>query len=309
VVADASAMGQAAAARIGETVALSVEAAGDLTITSGGQPVTPTGTFPLTGGPVTLFVHDHLLISELVPGFGPAYIELFNPTAQAIDLSGYYLSDADDYNSPKVKEYYNVPTGANFESSSAYDAIVRFPAGATLAPGAFAVVAIEGTGFQTAYGMAPDFCMRDATGGAQQMLTPDTSNPANWVAAPVGTQVYLFTGGEPVVLFFWDGQSDLVQDVDSLYLGNVVSSASGDPHDKTGTQVDGPDADTTPSTFLADTSAAQQGTLTGGGPWQRVDYTEAGEARTGGNGITGNDEMSEPVSLTFTIGTATPGAP
>ncbi len=79
--------------------------------------------------------------------------------------------------------------------------------------------------------------------------------------------------------------------------------------DKTGVQVDGPDADTTPSVYVADTPAAQQVSVSGT-IVQRIDFTEGSETPTGGNGVTGNNELSENVNVTFvTATTATPGTP
>jgi len=309
VTADTSAVGATALARIGQTIELSVEAAGDLTITSGGQPVTPTGNFPVGGGARPLELNDHLLISEVaietVTWQGDDFIELFNPTAQAIDLSTYYLCDNHDASGSQAVIYANLPTGANYPKGDTVDFMARFPAGATIAPGATALIALDGAAFQATYGRSADFCARNPAGTAQQLLTPDSSTPVNWVPIGVDAGVYLFELGEPIVLFSWDGQSDLVQDVDYVHMG----SGSTSRHDKTSMQVDGPDADTAPSTYLADTGKAQQGTLTGAGPWQRIDFTEAGEARTGGNGVTGHDETSEPLGLTFTTGTASPGTP
>lgn len=303
VVVDATAAGQVAMSRIGQTVALSVDAA-----TSIQSSVSAQGPFPLSGS-VALGINDHLLISELVGDPTAAeFVELFNPTGLPIDLSNVYFTDADDLNAPKTLEYYKLPTGANYNpSNTVTDYLVRFPAGATIAPGACVVMATDGAGFMTTYGKPADYCTRNPAGGSVQMLT----SPGNgtWTAAPTGSSTSLFPDGEPMTLFTWDGQSDLVQDLDYLYVGPKSTGNANDPHDKTAVAIDGPDADTTPSVYLADTPAAQQSNVLGD-IVQRIDFTEGTERKTGGNGLTGHDETSENVNVTFITGTtATPGTP
>lgn len=303
VVVDASATGQAAMGRIGQTVALSVDAA-----TSIQSSVPASGPFPLSGS-VALGVNDHLLISELVGDpDDEEFVEVFNPTGLPIDLSNVYFTDADDLSDPKSVEYYNLPTGANYGPDNAVaDFMMRFPAGATIAPGACVTVATDGAGFLATYGKPADYAGRNPAGGSVQMLT-STGNGA-WTAAPIGGSSSLFPSGEPITLFTWDGQSDLVKDLDYVYWGTKSQSGPNDPHDKTAVSVDGPDADTTPSVFLADTPGSQQATVTGDNV-QRIDFTEGTESRTGGNGLTGHDETSENVNVTFiTATTATPGTP
>jgi hypothetical protein len=304
VTVDATAVGQTALARIGQTVVLNVDAAAAVQASS-----TPNGPFPISGA-VTLQLGDHLLISELVGDpQGSEFIELFNPTARPIDLSNVYITDADDLSTPKTVEYYFLPRGTSYgPSNQVADFLVRFPAGATLAPGQVVTVATEGSGFLAAYGKAADYCTRLPAGGSVQMLTSLAQN-GQWTATPTGTSTSFFPSGEPVVVFTWDGTSDLVKDLDALYLGTKAQSGANDPHDKTGVQVDGPDADTTPSVYVADTAAGLQATVAGN-IVQRIDFSEGAESLTGGNGVTGNDETSEPMNVTFvTATTATPGTP
>lgn len=310
VVVDATAIGQTAISRIGQTIALRVDAATSIPATSGGQAHTATGPFPLAAT-VGLGLNDHLLISEIVGDPTNAeFIEVFNPTAFPVDLSTVYVTDADDLNSAKTVEYYYLPTGANYGPSNlAADILVRFPAGATIAPGACVVMATDGAGFMTTYGRAATYCARNPAGGSIQMLT-STGSGNVWTATPIsGSTSPFYPYGEPVVLFTWDGQSDLVRDLDTIYTGTKASSGANDPHDKTSVAIDGPDADTTPSVYLSDTAPAQQANVTGI-IVQRIDFTEGSESKTGGNGLTGHDETSEPVNVTFVTGTtATPGTP
>lgn len=310
VVVDATAIGQTATSRIGQTIALRVDAATSLPATSNGAAHTATGAFPLAAS-VTLGLNDHLLITEIVGDPTSAeFIEIFNPTGSTVDLSTVYVTDADDLNAAKTIEYYYLPTGANYGPSNlAADMLVRFPAGATLAPGACITMATDGAGFLTTYGKPANYCARNPAGGAVQMLT-STGSGNVWTATPISASTSPFYPfGEPVVLFTWDGQSDLVRDLDTVYTGTKATSGANDPHDKTGIAVDGPDTDTTPSVYLADTAGAQQTNVTGT-IVQRIDLTEGSEAKTGGNGVTGNNEFSENTNATFvTATTATPGTP
>jgi hypothetical protein len=79
---------------------------------------------------------------------------------------------------------------------------------------------------------------------------------------------------------------------------------------KTGVSRDGPDAGTTPSTYLADTARASQFAFTPAPhstttSFERSDLSEVGERSTGGNGITGHDEMSENFMVTWHTSTTT----
>ncbi|MEZ6189132.1 MAG: lamin tail domain-containing protein [Planctomycetota bacterium] len=295
----------------GKTIELGVAAAADVTVTQNGTAITLTGTTPTPAQPITLFVHDHLLISEIVPTpTDGEYIELFNPTAQAIDLTDVFLTDAT--NQASTIWYYNLPTGAGFAPDNAFDYLVRFPAGAQIQPGQTITVAYSGSGFQATYAQDATYCMRDAAGTTVQMLTADTANPPAWSATPIpGTGGVLTNGGEPTILFRWDGTSDLVQDLDYMYYG--TSTAANQRIDKTGVTIDGPDADTAAGAYTAETATFMQpdfpvtGLPTNG--IQRVDFTEGAEVQTGGNGITTNDETSEDFLVTFANGTPTPGAP
>lgn len=228
-----------------------------------------------------------LLLTEVVltPSTGE-YIEIANPTAQTVDLSTYYVSDAGSY--------FRLPAGAPTVDSN--DFIAKFPAGATLAPGAVATIALDtAANFQTVYGVAPTYSLADGT---------ITSVAANGLAT-------LTNAGELVVLFQWAGQSDLVSDVD-LVLAGVPSVANGIV-DKSAVSLDGPDADATPSAYSADarTITAQPTAPGAGKSTKRIALETGHETQAGGgNGITGDDETSEQTSATWdtTYTAPTPGA-
>ena len=291
---------QSALARIGETIELEITAAGDVVATRNGQSITPTPTsFPIPGIATTLFVHDHLLISEVV-----------RMPAQPIDLSNIYVTDTTELSTTPNFRYHNLPTGQDFQPSTTADFIARFPANASIAPGQAITIAMDGTTFETFYTQSADYCLRNPSGTAVAMLGDDGQNPPTWAAANINGG--LTDSGEPVIIFHWDGQSDLVQDVDYIYYGS--SSASNARVEKDPTiSIDGPDADTNPSTYLADTpSFTQTQFLAGAFPNSaiaRVEFTEAGETATGGNGQIGHDETSEPFDVNFANQAPTPGTP
>ncbi|MBA2541248.1 MAG: lamin tail domain-containing protein [Deltaproteobacteria bacterium] len=214
-----------------------------------------------------------LMITEvaLAPA-GGELVEIANPTSQTIDLASYYLSDSGNY--------FRLPAGATVDSS---DFIVKFPAGATLAPGAVISVAFDtAANFQTTYGSAPTFSIASGTMTA---------------VAASGTPT-LTNAGELVVLFQWDGQADLVGDVDLLLVG--VPSAANGLVDKSAVAIDGPDADTTASVYGADArTIAPQAAAPGAGVSTKRVARESAFQSNGGNGLAGEDETSENTSMTF----------
>ncbi len=215
-----------------------------------------------------------LLITEvaLTPTAGEL-IEIANPTHQTIDLSTYYLSDSG--------HYFELPAGTPTVDSS--DFIARFPAGAQIAPGGVVTVAMDtASNFQATYGIAPDFSVASGT----MDVIASTSTPT------------LTNAGELVVLFEWSGQSDLVNDVDMLLVG--VPSVANGLIDKSGQSFDGPDADSTPSTYATDshTLSPQVSAPGAGTSTKRIELERNNESH-GGNGIDGDDETSENTSATW----------
>ena len=232
----------------------------------------------------------HLLLSEIVVAPTAAeMIEIYNPTAQPIDLSNYYLSDRDDY--------YMVVTGTL--PAVASDFAVRFPAGATIAPGQYQTVALHGaTMFQTTYGVAPSYEVGSDSAAVPDMRAATTGS--------IGAALTLTDGGEPVIFFQWDQTSDLVKDVDYVFFG--AASGGNALVDKTGITADGPDPGTTASAYLADTAAAQQssiGTHGANGSLHRCRFDEGTERASGGNGILGQDATSEPLATTWKVNPST----
>jgi hypothetical protein len=227
-----------------------------------------------------------LLLTEVVlaPSTGE-FIEIANPGNEPVDLSSYYLADGGSY--------FRLPGGV--PAVDATDFIARFPAAATIAPGAVITVALDtAANFTLAYpGVTPTYSLAGGT-----MTTV--------VASGVPS---LTNAGEVVILFQWDGQADLVHDVDLVLAG--VPTAANALVNKNGVAVDGPDADATASTYATDarTLAVQASAPAAGKSTKRIALEIGHETQTGsGNGITGDDETSEDVSATWDT-TFTPPTP
>lgn len=254
-----------------------VDAPAGMTIDSPGQAIDAPPSGPLAP----------LLLTEvaLQPSMGE-FIEIANPNAQAVALATYYLADAG--------LYFRVPGGAPVIDSA--DFIARFPAGASIpAKGVITVALDTAAAFTTAYSVAPTFAL---TGGTMTTIS------SNGVASLTNT-------GELVVLFRWDGASDLVHDVDMLLAG--APSVANALVDKSGVTLDGPDADVTSTAYKTDarTLTAQASAPPSGRSTKRIALETGYELQTGaGNGLTGDDETSENTAMTwdtaFTV--PTPGA-
>ena len=266
--------------------------------------------FALGASPAAAAVADHLLLSELVVQTRPdvpaaKYIELVNPTASAIDLSTVYLTDATSTTTPTY--YYNlVKLGGQGGGGAFGDFLARFPNGASIAAADTIVVAITGSGeFQTAYGHLPDYELYEegiAPDSVPELLEVFPGSIGRGLGTG-GTNVPdLSSTGESVVLFRWDGQSDLVQDLDYALWGS--SSLVAVRVNKAGVRIDGPDAGADSSGYLADTDIVAQRTVSStahafGNSFQRLSADEGTEVAIGGNGQTGHNETSEQLNATW----------
>lgn len=252
------------------------------------------------GFPLLVSAQEHLLISEFVvlPTAGE-FIEIHNPTANPIELSNYYLTDATNPGSGFY--YYNVVTNANAGGGSLGDFHARFPQGAVIAPGEYQTIAMSGTAFITTYGVSPTY----------ELFNTDAAIPDLREALPgsINNQGGLSNDGEVIILYYWDGQSDLVQDVDYAVWGDKMEAV-----DKTGISIDGPDPDNDPSSYLNDTPIQLQISISPSNPHetgrsvQRLNAVENGETLSGGNGIAGHDETSENLAASFKPNLPTPNA-
>lgn len=180
--------------------------------------------------PVAMAAHvaDHLVISEVgvaaPSGTSSApnsaeFIEIYNPTDTAVDLSNYFITD--------YTRYYELPAiVAGFTSNlltNDSDFMHQFPAGAVLQPGQVAVVTNGGTKFLELY-FGGDYSAYTSQPGSPLLFeTNDTSSaiPNMGTNYNIGTaagsnNIGNTDAGEFVVLFYWDGAGAYVKDVDAM---------------------------------------------------------------------------------------------
>jgi hypothetical protein len=255
-----------------------------------------------------------ILISEIVvTPTGGEFIEIYNPNSDPVDLSDFYLTDA-TYASGGTY-YYNIVTGDNYGGGGFGDFHARFPAGATIYSGEYQTIALNGDAdFYDQYGVYPTYEIDQAehASGTSDDI-PDMREAVLYsiFGSDSTNNPGLTNGDEVVILYHWDGTTDLVHDSDYL-LYDDAGYVPNEAVDKTGVSIDGPDADTDSSTYAADTPISDQhfGESPGYGfSLHRVDYTEGNETTTGGNGLGGSDETSEDTDVTFAISFPTPGGP
>lgn len=236
----------------------------------------------------------HLLISEIVVTPGDAeLIEIFNPTGATVDLSDYYISDN--------SAYWRMATGVPWAPMGTADTdfVARFPAGATIAPGAVRVIAAS-PNYALAWSTCPDFYLSSTGTGVTcgGSSVPAMRVPANGsVGATFGSLIT--NSREMVILFRWSGSTAApVFDVDYVTWGPTFGDDTR--VDKTGI-----------TGYLPDTARASQVPApapdTAGQSVERCGV-EVGERATGGNGVVGHDETSEQLGTSFRIqATPTPG--
>ena len=219
---------------------------------------------------------DHLVFSEVVltPSDGE-YVKITNPTENDIDMSDYYLTDATDGSG---NAYYNLPTGSGYWSGSGFDFICRFPGGYSLAAGASIKISLrDNESYVNTYGESADLSLNedllDAINGSNtkgNASTPKLDNTS-----------------ETLVLFYWDGTSAMVKDVDYLLWGG--NSYGIDKSTVTGYQSDTPVS----SQSFMPVHATNEKLI------RAENAGEGSESQSSGNGITGHDETSEPLSDTW----------
>ena len=152
------------------------------------------------------------------------------------------------------------------------------------------MIAIAGSeAYQTAYGRLPDFELYEdgpVPDAVPELVEVFPGSVNAGTLAGGGIRPSLNDNSESLVLYRWDGVTDLVQDVDYVRWGLDLAAIV----DKTGETVGA-------STYRADTAPGGQRTLTTnivpGKSYQRLTADEGTETLTGGNGLTGHDETSE----------------
>ncbi len=262
--------------------------------------------FVLGVSPVVAATADHLIISEVVvktynPAafFGSPFIEIVNPTGSPLAMDNVYLTDG---TTAPATFYYNLPLldiqGAFPGGGNAGDFHARFPAGFTLAAGDTIAIALNGSAeYIEAYGRPPDFELFEegaSPDGVPEMLEafPGSIGAGLGGSGNIPLLSYI---SESLILYSWNGNSNLVQDLDYLMWGTDY----GVRIDKFGVTVGG-------EAYLPDTAVASQERATFAAPdygeaLRRVDADEGAELVSGGNGISGHDETSENLATTFPV--------
>lgn len=231
--------------------------------------------------PLYMAAQDHLIFTELVlqPSAGE-YVVIKNPTASDVDLADYYITDATD--TVNGKYYYKLPGGADYWSGGGSDFIARFPDTSIAAGGSLILAFGRDTDYFSEYGSEADFSLKGS--GTNVML--DAVGGETTIGGSPNAK--LDNAEETLVLFYWDGSSATVQDVDYLIWGGATYAT-----DKSG--VSGYNNDTPVS------SQSYLSTHADGEKLIRTDETEGTETASGGNGITGHDETSEDLANTWTV--------
>ncbi len=248
---------------------------------------------------------DHLILSEIVaethPQFdttGSSYIQVVNPTASDVDMGQVYITNG---NLSGSAAYYNLTLGdpANFNpgggAGGSFNA--RFPSGYILAAGDSLAISIAGsTEYLDRYGRLPDFeLFEDAfvPDDVPELVEafPGSVNAGSLVGGTNSPALGFSTGS--LILYTWDGASDLVQDLDYLIWGTNNSLRV----DKSGVTIGS-------QTYLNDTIAFSQEPVPGEGPilrhsLRRINADEGAETLSGGNGAGGHDETSENLATTW----------
>lgn len=267
----------------------------------------PSGSEPMGVDDITIKgVVSHvlpLLLSEVtVTPTAGEFIEIYNPNSTTVDLTDVYITDA-TFAGTTSAYYYNIVTGADAGGGSFGDFLARFPSGATIGAGEYQTLAISGSNnYNTTYGKDPTYELYED--GTAADAVPDM---IEGLQGSINGQGGLTNSGEVAVLFYWDGITDLVTDLDYVIWGDTAEAV-----DKTGVSLDGPDADALTSTYANDTPIANQVVVSAsahgnGDSYQRQDLVEGSEVSVSGNGINGNDETSEDLSSTWCTSPHTAG--
>jgi hypothetical protein len=271
-----------------------------------GAPAFGTGSYTVAEAPDPGQFPTKLLITEVATlGTDQEFIEIHNPSDEDVDMSDYYLGDAVYYE----QGYWRIAEGASqtVTGGGAFaDFQARFPDGFVIAAGDTIVMTIPGSGaFSSQFGFLPDLELYEDDAFPDEV--PDMrpifeTAEGNSIITPGGSNASkptLSNGGESVALYHWDGASDLVTDIDIFVWGPGGSYSI----DKTGVTVGS-------STYQDEDGSQSYATEAGFGfSYTRTDGSEGGQTATGGNGVLGRDETSEPFTETFELLEYSPSPP
>ena len=211
---------------------------------------------------------DHLILNRVcITPDQAEMIEIYNPLSESVDLTNYYLSDSN--------KYYEWING---ESIGNFDFLVKLPSGSSIPPeGTYTITTQNNDDFFNHYGYQPDLSILDQ----------------NLETVEFGVNPNLSGSEEMLILFFWDGQSQIVQDVDYFLWGDFdkgvfKSTTDGYSYDDTILE--------NQNFIRSYLSSDFYDSL-----YVRNDINEVEENQNEGNGISGHDETSENFNLSWSI--------
>ena len=205
---------------------------------------------------------NHLVFNRISVNPNEAeLIEIYNPTNETINLSNYYLSDQNDY--------YNWIFG-NSSNLNSRDFVIKFPEGSEIkSQESFLITTLSNDDFFDYYDGMPDISLIDT----------------NFEISEIGLSAGLDNSQEMLILFYWDGVSEIIQDVDYFLWGSTLrgfSKTIDEGYTYNDTSIEDQffirnysDSDFTDSLYV------------------RNNISENSEIQLDGNGITGHDETSE----------------
>jgi len=211
---------------------------------------------------------DHLIFNRIcITPDESEMIEIYNPLNESVDLSNYYLSDSD--------KYYQWING---ESIGNFDFLIKFPSGSSIdSEETYVITTQSNADFSDSYDFMPDLSLVDS----DLEIFDSGINPN------------LSGSEEMLVLFYWDGISSIVQDVDYFLWGDYdkgfsKTTAEGYPYNDTLLEE---------QIFIRNHGSSDfYDSL-----YVRLDINEYDEIQSDGNGITGHDETSENFIASWAI--------
>ena len=213
---------------------------------------------------------DHLIFNRVCINPNEAeLIEIYNPTNETINLSNYYLSDQNDY--------YNWVFD-NSSNLSSRDFLIKFPDGSQIqSQESFLITTISDEDFFNYYDEMPNISLID---------TP-------FEISEIGSSPGLDNNQEMLILFYWDGISEIIQDVDYFLWGSTLrgfSKTIDEGYTYNDTSIED-------QFFIRNYSDSDFGDSL----YVRNSMTENSEIQFDGNGITGHDETSENIAESWSI--------
>jgi len=243
---------------------------------------------------------EHLLFSRIVISPNQAeMVEIYNPTDEIIWLKesnpshsgkGYYLTDGTN---PDSDYYYNyLPSlgQENFNSGEIRDFFISFPLGTSIDPGEKYRIAIhDNSTFFNYFNYDSDNSLEELYENNfcyECYVNSNVENPfANNYVANLDV---LGDNGEVLVLFYWDGESSRLEDVDYFLWGDSTYGVN-----KTGIGDFDEDTSLDEQTFMVPSPENYS--------YVRIINEEIGQRLDEGNGIKDQDQTGENLNETWQV--------